>query len=255
MTTTNCICIKYGNRYGPEYVNRLHSGLRRNSESDIRLVCMTDDRTGIHPEIEVVPLADEPFHQRMFTKMEKEGWQAPYRKVSLYRPDLVPDLDGPLILFDIDVVVVGNIDVLRDYAPGKVCMRRSWDRHPGTPQLGHGSVEKFEPKLHGYIYEALARDPEGSLVFGHGYEQIFTSRTAEKAGDFEPFPDEWIASFKYDCRPMRPLNMFLPPRLPPEARVVCFHGAPKMHEAVAGYYADPLHMTRRADWLTEAWRD
>ncbi len=255
MSVTTCICIKYGTRYGPEYPNRLRAGLRRHASSDIRLLCMTEDRAGLHPGIEILPLAEEPFHPAMFAAMKRNGWGAPYRKVSLYRRDLVPDLDGPLILLDIDVVIVGDITPLRDFGPGKVCMRRAWDRRPGTPQLGHGSVEKFEPARHGYIYDELARDPEAALVFGHGYEQIFTSRTAEKHGDFLAFPDEWIASFKYDCRPPRPLNMILPPRLPAGARVVCFHGRPKMHEAVEGYFSDPLHMTRRARWLTEAWRD
>jgi hypothetical protein len=101
----------------------------------------------------------------------------------------------------------------------------------------------------------MARDPVAALDNSSGREQIFTSRTADKAGDFVPFPDAWIASFKRDCRPPRPLNLILPPRKPAGAKVVCFHGEPKMEDAVAGYRADPLHSTRRAAWLTDAWRD
>ncbi len=253
MAEFNAICLKFGTRYEPDYVNNLYAGLRRHTSSDLRLFCMTEDRTGIRPEVEIIPLPHEPFHDRMFKRMEERGWRAPFRKVSVYKPDLVPDLVGPLILFDIDVLIVGGIDELRDHAPGKICMRRAWDRHPGTRQLGHGSVEKFEPRLHGYVWEEMARNPEDSLAFGTGYEQVYVSRTAEKHGDFVPFPDEWIASFKYDCRPPRPLNLFLEPRLPPQARVVCFHGSPKMREAVDGFRGDPLHRTRGARWLREAW--
>lgn len=255
MAVTNCICIKYGTRYGPEYPNRLYSGLRRHSGSDIRLVCVTDDRTGLRPEIEVLPLLEEPFHAALFASMKARGWTSPFRKVSLYRPDLVKDLSGPLILLDIDVVIVGDIDELRDYAPGKVSMRYDWDRGEGSNELGHGSVEKFEPDLHGYIYEKMMRDPVAALDSSFGREQIFTSRTADDAGDFVAFPDRWIASFKRDCRPPRPFNLLLPPRLPPDARVVSFHGNPKMDEAVRGYRSDPLHSTRPAKWLTEAWQD
>ena len=77
--------------------------------------------------------------------------QGRLKKISLFRPDLITDLDGPLMVFDLDVAVVGPVDELRDFAPGKVCMRREW-RHSGrAPSLGHGSVERFDPRLHGYL--------------------------------------------------------------------------------------------------------
>ncbi|WP_374641975.1 glycosyl transferase [Tabrizicola sp.] len=255
MAVTNVICIKYGSRYGAEYPNRLYAGLKRNSPSDIRLFCMTDDRADIQPEIEILPLLDEPFHKVMFAEMARRGWKSPFRKVSLYNPALVPDLDGPMILMDIDLVVVGNPDDLRDYAPGKVAMRHDWSRGPGSNELGHGSVEKFEPQRHSYIYEDMARDPLAALGRSFGREQIYTSTSAEAKGDFQPFPDAWIASFKRDCRPPRPLNLFLPPRKPEGAKVVCFHGEPKMEDAVRGYWGggNLAQATRPARWLRAAW--
>ena len=122
-----------------------------------------------------------------------------------------------------------------------------------APSLGHGSVERFDPKLHPYLYEFMARDPEAAVAFGGGSEQTYTSASAQRAGDFEPFPDEWIVSFKYDCRPPRPLNLFRTPYLPPDARFVCFHGRPKMDEAVEGYRAGLLKSTRPCPWLRDAW--
>jgi hypothetical protein len=253
MPVTNCICIKYGARYGAEYPNRLYAGLKRHSSGDVRLFCMTDDRSGIRPEIEVLPLLEEAFYPAMLAEMARRGWKSPFRKVSLYNPDLVPDLDGPMILMDVDLVVVGSVDALRDYAPGKVAMRYDWARGPGSDELGHGSVEKFEPLKHRYIYDDMARDPVAALGRSFGREQIYTSRSADAKGDFQPFPDAWIASFKRDCRPPRPLNLFLPPRCPPEAKVVCFHGEPKMEDAVDGYRAGLFHTSRPAAWLREAW--
>ena len=47
MTNTNCICIKWGTKYGAEYVNRLYAGLRRNLLSDLQFFCMTDDVAGL----------------------------------------------------------------------------------------------------------------------------------------------------------------------------------------------------------------
>ncbi len=253
MADINCICLKFGTLYGPEYVNRLFAGLRRNTKSDLRFFCMTDDTRGLDAGIEVLALPQEPYHDRLFGLMKEKGLRAPFQKISLFRPDLIPDLDGPLLVFDIDIVILGDIDPLRDYAPGKVCMRREWGTRAGFRSLGHGSVEKIEPKRHSYLYEFVLTNPEEAVMKHGASEQNYTSLSAELAGDFEPFPDDWIISFKYDCRPKRPMNLFMEPILPPDAKVVCFHGRPKMEEAVAGYRAGLLHSTRPCRWLRDAW--
>ncbi|MFN6925747.1 MAG: glycosyl transferase [Tabrizicola sp.] len=252
MAEINCICIKYGTAYGSEFVNRLRDGLARNTNSDLRFFCMTEDRAGIGPKVEVLALPEEPFAARMEKAMEAAPKKGRLKKISLFRPGLIPDLVGPLLVFDLDVAIVGPIDELRDYAPGKVCMRREWRTSHRAPSIGHGSVERFDPKLHHYLYDFMAKDPEGAVALGGGSEQTYTSASAVRAGDFQPFPDDWIVSFKYDCRPARPLNLFLPPRLPVGARVVCFHGRPKMDEAIAGYRAG-LSTTLPCEWLRKAW--
>ncbi len=254
MAILNAVCLKYGTLYGPEYVNRLYRAICRNTVSEVRFFCMTDDRRGILPSVEFLPLPEESFQKRM----EEAQARAPQKhgrlkKISMFRPDLYSDIDGPLMVFDLDVVITGNLDEIRDYAPGKVCMRREWHATPQNGKLGHGSVERFDPRLHGYLYEFMARDPEAGVELGRGSEQTYTSRCAEARGDFEAFPEEWIVSFKYDCRPMRPLNLLLEPRLPRGAKVICFHGNPKMEQAVEGYRADPLHSTRPCHWLRDAW--
>lgn len=253
MSVINAICLKFGTAYGSEYVNRLYAGLRRNTASRLRFLCMTDDPVGLAPGIEIIPLPHEPFHDRMFALMKSRGWRAPFQKISMFRPGLVPDLDGPLLVFDIDVVITGNIDPLRDFAPGKLCMRREWGSRAGQGSLGHGSVEKLDPDAHSYLYDFMAENPEQALEIFGASEQNYTSFSAERAGVFEFFPPEWIVSFKYDCRPMRPFNLIREPHLPPDARVVCFHGRPKMEEAVAGYQAGFLHSTRPCKWMRDAW--
>jgi hypothetical protein len=35
--------------------------------------------------------------------------------------------------------------------------------------------------------------------------------------------------------------------------VICFHGNPKMEQAVDGYRGGPLQATRPAPWLKSAW--
>ena len=50
------LCMKWGTKYGPEYVNRLHSMVRRHLTIPHRFVCLTDNRDGLHAEIETFPI-------------------------------------------------------------------------------------------------------------------------------------------------------------------------------------------------------
>lgn len=254
MPELNAICIRWGKLFGPEYVNRLYAGIRRFSQRDVRFFCMTDDRSGLHRDIQVLDLVEEPFQPVLDELLPQTRVKGALRKVSMFRPGLIPDLAGPLLAVDLDVVITGNVDDLADYAPGKVCMRRIWDKGNWT-SLGHGSVLKFDPSRHGYLYENFARNPREETLKAEGSEQAYTSVTAHEAGDFEPFPDAWIVSFKRHCRPRRPFNLIRPPVMPAGAKVICFHGRPKIEEAINGFRSDPAHWIRPARWLKDFWRD
>ncbi|MFN3494899.1 MAG: glycosyltransferase, partial [Hydrogenophaga sp.] len=56
MQAVNVLCIKWGKKYGPEYVNKLHNMVRRNLKRPFRFVCLTDDTHGIDPQSEVQPI-------------------------------------------------------------------------------------------------------------------------------------------------------------------------------------------------------
>ena len=78
---------------------------------------------------------------------------------------------------------------------------------------------------------------------------------AEALGpDREWWPCEWVVSFKRHCIPTFPRNRVATPRLPPEARIVVFHGRPNPHEALAGYRSDRPHRScLRAPWIALLW--
>ena len=255
MANANVICMKWGRMFGSEYINRLYRGVRRHISGDLRFICVTDDRDGIRTEVEIIDYAPGSFEAALAEAVRKSPRKGPLQKVLMQKPGLVPDLNGPLLALDIDVVITGPLQELFAYAPGKICMRRTWAAPSRWSGIGHGSACRFDPTLHGYLYDDIARDTEACVLAANGSEQSYVSWSAHDHGDLAFFPDEWCASFKYDCRPPRPLNVILRPRLPANARLVFFHGRPKMVEAVAGYWPDPLHATRPAPWLTEAWRD
>ena len=248
----NIMCIKWGTLFGPEYVNRLYSGVRRNMARPVRFMCMTEETGGLHPDIEVLDLPVEPFAEPMNAALAVANRQGAMRKVSLFRPGLVSDLQGPVLGFDLDVVITGPLDDIHDLAPGTVAMRHDWtEKRKGRP-TGHGSVFRFDPALHGYLYDDLAADPYQEVEEARGSEQRYTSHKAMARDQFTYIPPDWVVSYKYDCNPF-PVNYLRAPRLPSDARVVCFHGRPKMPEAAAGYTGSLIRYSRPCDWLEEHW--
>jgi hypothetical protein len=43
--------VKWGTRYGSEYVNKLYRGIKRNTTIDFDFYCCTDDASGLSDEI------------------------------------------------------------------------------------------------------------------------------------------------------------------------------------------------------------
>ncbi|MDU8911080.1 glycosyl transferase [Aestuariicoccus sp. MJ-SS9] len=252
MSVVNVICIKWGTLFGPEYVNRLYSGARRNLSRPVRFFCMTEHSEGLHPDIEVLDLPVEPFAEPMAAALAVANRQGAMRKVSLFRLGLVPDLEGPFLGFDLDVVITGDLDPIVDLAPGTVAMRHDWvEKRKGRP-TGHGSVFRFDPAHHGFLYEDLAANPYEEVEKARGSEQRYTSHKAMDRGVFTYIPEDWVVSFKYDCNPF-PMNYLRPPVLPGDARVVCFHGRPKMPEAVSGYSGSLIRRSKPCGWLRDHW--
>ncbi len=252
MSHATVACIKWGTAFGPEYVNRLYSGVRRNLDLPVRFLCMTDDAKGLHPDIEILDLPVEPFADPMNAALAVANRQGAMRKVSLFRPGLIPDLQGPVLGFDLDVVITGDLTPIWTMSPGKIAMRHDWtEARKGRP-TGHGSVFKFDPSEHVFLYKDLAANPYEEVEKARGSEQRYTSHKAMENGVFEYIPDAWVVSFKYDCNPF-PMNWLHPARLPADARVVCFHGRPKMPQALAGYNASFIRHAKPCDWLEEHW--
>ena len=53
----NIVCSKWGDRYGPHFVNRLKNMSRRHTDvrHDFHFYCYTDDSDGLDPDIKVIP--------------------------------------------------------------------------------------------------------------------------------------------------------------------------------------------------------
>jgi hypothetical protein len=98
------VCVKWGKRYGADYVNRLHAGVRAHlkghSAEEVPFVCFTDDAEGL----------DERVEARALPKDATLWWGKAY----LFSEEA--GLDGNRVVFlDLDQVIVADLGVLAAY--------------------------------------------------------------------------------------------------------------------------------------------
>ena len=97
----NVICIKWGTKFGAEYVNRLYRMVEKNLTIPHRFVCFTDNSEGLAEGIEtreLPPYSDNP-------NIGDKGW----RKLSLFNKELA-DLKGTALFLDLDIVIRQSLD-------------------------------------------------------------------------------------------------------------------------------------------------
>lgn len=246
METVNVICMKWGTKYGPDYVNKLHSMVGRNLSRPFRFVCLTDDPAGLDPRIEALPLPligiPEFDEQRGWTRLH--GWL----KVTAFAAPL-HDLTGPVLFLDVDIVITGPLDPFFD-PPGRFVVIKEWDKRDGT---GNTSVFRFTAGAHGDLIEHL-RGALDSAQKDFRNEQEFVTSYFATRGERSYWPAEWCVSFKRHCM-YRGLKGFLKPaRIPEGARVVVFHGKPNPHQAIAGESGKWYRRVVPVPWVRDLWR-
>ncbi len=239
------ICMKWGTAYGPDYVNKLYSMVRRNTKRPLRFVCFTDDAAGLLPGIEAQPLPpiDLPAGYE---------WK-PWRKVSLWQERLA-GLKGDVLFLDLDVVVTASVDPFFDYRPAETyCVIENWTQ-PGSG-IGNTSVFRLRVGSHPEVYGTFMADPEAT-VRNFRNSQTFVSRAISSVAFW---PAEWCVSFKHSLMPRWPLNFVRPAPFPEGAIVTCFTGHPNPDEARDGIWPAPWYKrvrkhVRPTPWIAEHWR-
>jgi hypothetical protein len=246
------LCIKWGMKYGYDYVNRLYGSVCRNLDGPFRFVCLTDNARKIHPGVEIRPLPVTPFDEDEFdSRKGGETW----RKVGLFQPGLA-GLKGDTLFLDLDVVITGPLDRFFEYKPGSFCVIQDWLEHrrrwlPGRDgRVGNTSVFRFNPKRHCVAYERFAAD-QLKVLNSFRIEQQYISDALDH--DMFFWPSEWVRSFKRSCRPYFPLNHFVTPYQPENMSVLAFHGYPLPDQAIDGYRGGLIKTTLPAPWLEAHW--
>lgn len=249
--TANIVCMKWGSLYGPHYVNRLFHGVRRNLDRDFRFLCFTDDAQDIVSGVECHPLP-------RIHLPESENDRR-WIKLGVFREGLA-EMRGSCLFLDLDVVIVDSIDGMFDYEPGAFCISHDWwmpHKHLLAkllhyPKIGNTSVFRFEAGSMNFAltdFEAHCHDIIARFPLEQGY-------VTHAAGNrIRWWPQTWVRSFRRHCRPVFPMNWIVAPSVPAGAKVVAFHGLPKLDQAVSGYASRyPHKRCRPSAWVEKHWR-
>jgi hypothetical protein len=246
----NILCLKWGTRYPAEYANKLYRGVARNLKRPFRFFCCTDNAEGLDSNIETIPFPDNPGVKR--------GWPDILVKLVLTRNGF-GNLVGPTLFLDLDIVIMGPMDDFFDYQPGRFCIIHNWVNRRKQllgrrPHVGNSSVFRFNagPESDA-IYQTFLKEihrAEDRSQFNT--EQAFLTYAAK---DVVWWPNEWVRSFKWNCRPLFPLNLLRAPRQPKDCSILVFHGKPDPEEAIVGYRGKKVHHhTLPTPWVDTHWQ-
>ena len=192
--------VLWGDKYPPVYAYRLRDMVARHLSAAHRFVCVTDQALDGAETVEPI----EPWH----------GW---WQKLTLFEM-----ADGPSIYFDLDVVIVDQLDYLECYANrSKLAAPANWG------QSGHGGIQSSVMAWNG-----VEKAPYNLFRYGVDDQRLWGDQEflSELYGDdYEKLPG--IYSYKYHCQNGPPSD----------CSVAVFHGKPDPHEV-------------KKEWVTSAWR-
>ena len=246
MQTVNVLCIKWGKKYGPEYVNHLHSMVSRHLTLPFRFICLTDDKTSIDPKIEVKDIPQVDFKD--FDERHPWSFGHGWLKLTSFASPLY-DIVGTTLFIDLDVVIVDNINAFFEL-PGEFLVIKEWDKKDET---GNTSVYRYEIGAHTDALDYLKNNKDEALAAVRNEQEFITSYLA-KQGKLKYWPNEWCRSFKRHCMRKGLLGFFLPPQIPAGAKIIAFHGKPNPPDAIKGVSGKWYRRVIPAAWIADNWR-
>ncbi len=254
------VCLKWGEKYPADYVNRLYAMVQRQLQATHDFYCVADHPRGLDSGIQYIPLPD----------LGLVGW---WNKLWLFSPEF--PLRGPCLFLDLDIVIARPVDCLFEHEPDTVfCAIQDSVRdefntsvmrwQAGDPRLsplwGHfvAFVHTLETspiarakRIARFLRRRFARKPHkriyrlGDMTELGGYrgDQGWLSDQLRYVDWATSYPRPWCFSFKWGTRKEAHDDCWQPRRdWPIGACIAVFEGKPKPHQCTD------------IPWVAENWR-
>lgn len=223
------VCVlRSGGPYDLDYVLRLRSAIRSHLSVPHAFYCLSDLNGGGPNQVPVQMLTEGVRAIPLLS-----DWPTWWAKLEAFR------VKGPALYFDLDTVIVDSIDPLAEavtrLAADEFLMLRAFrDGNWASGIMGWAGdysqlTQLFSGSLPQFSWSRPGRVTIGPQTYD-GDQEWIREQLAQRGTSVIAAQNvcPGIYSYKHHCREV----------LPPDARVVCFHGRPRPHE-----------LSPRPDWL------
>tara|TARA_B100000424_G_C22933288_1_gene496507 strand:+ start:1364 stop:2209 length:846 start_codon:yes stop_codon:yes gene_type:complete len=229
------VCLKWGDKYGPEYVNKLYRMVQRNLSINHEFICYTENPAGLDHGIRVIDLE---------LMQGIEGW---WYKPMFFNPSL--GLEGVILFLDLDMIIFKNIDKLFSYKPSEFIIIQDFNRHVvRNYDKFNSSIFRLNTGQHAEVFHQYMADRNNiSRRFQGDQDWI---RHVIKS-DYNYWPVDWIQSYKWEMRGKPQMTGG-----PRGTRDFVTKGEPKILDetCIAVFHGDPNPHFCKDDWVQENWR-
>lgn len=230
----DCACLIHDTLYDWSYVDKLYNSLCRNLTPTVRMHVYTESTR-------YVP--------KGYIKHDLEEWdgvRGPKRswwyKVQLFNSRSWGRKTTKMLYFDLDTVIVGNIDWLWQGNQDKFWAPRDFKYLMKSSRFSiNSSVMWFDPRKYNYVFadfdlKMIVNNPRCPW---HGDQDYIYSKIKDDVAFYDTnriLSYRWqVSEGGYDFRYRKPLNIGSPSLIQDDVSVLIFHGSPKPHEV-----SDPL---------------
>ncbi len=253
INTYNVIFIKWGDYYHHSDINKICSQIKRNTKHNINFYCFTENSDGLDNFINIRPLPELDVNPE-FIKFN-------YRKAAGLCDDNLGGLNGQRVFFfDIDCLIVGNLDEFFEYDYGNdFYIINDWAHRKGKKKdkVGQASCYTHIVGTLGHVKKYFEENPAKIIEkYSTATQQYMSAKIIEKYGKLNFFPDNWFKSFRFHCMPHPALRWLLNARLPKVngLKMIAFHGVPSISEALEGRYGQKEKGNKVSRWLKKIYK-
>lgn len=224
MPVRDCACLIVGNKYSWDYVDRLYSMLCRNSTTPVRLTVLTEPERPVPAPYIKKDIVPSP----LITDLRHAWWY----KMQLFDHIKIPT---PTVYFDLDLVIIGNIDWIWETDPKFFWTIRDfqclWKRNS---QSINSSIMRWDPKIFYWIWEDFCKENFSDIMKIYLGDQNYLNQIIP-SNRVRFLDEEAIKSWRWqvsgggwDFSRKKYLN---PGTCDPgnQTKIIVFHGDPKPH--------------------------
>jgi len=223
------LCVRYGTKYGREYVERLRNMVARHLTIPYEFVCLTDDPR---------PIEGVRTLYQQSSGYNRMWWQ----KVHMFDPTL--DISGRILYLDLDVIIGNDMNKLVTNLDDKFMGILDFNRkfHPSWKYL-NSSVMSWMHRSQTDIWTKFIENKQNAQRMQGDQDWIW--HCAKNRITF--WPKEWIQSYKWEIRSREELHQrtgkggfktIKTDGIDPNCAIAVFHGDPNPHDVPDTFVVD-----------------